>query len=170
MALADRGWTDLGILGDSLLREGWNRYRSLLLLFALALHFLGAAVSPIQQLILSSQVIRRPTFPVPFTHITDSSGLPPSNGETDGEDGFDPVMLRAILTSTVDAAVQPRLWSLSIDLVSIDDIAGATGVYPSVETKSENTLIDMSSITDPFWAELPSGINTWFTGTVCSAR
>ncbi|OBT85072.1 hypothetical protein VE02_07336 [Pseudogymnoascus sp. 03VT05] len=33
-------------------------------------------------------------------------------------------------------------------------------MYSSVETKSQNTLIDMSTITDPFWAELLSGINT----------
>ncbi|OBT85064.1 hypothetical protein VE02_07335 [Pseudogymnoascus sp. 03VT05] len=81
MALADRGWTDLGIIGD-LMWRGWNRYRSSLLLFALALHFLGGAVSPIQQLLLSFQTIKRPTFPVHLTQITDFSGHLSSAGET----------------------------------------------------------------------------------------
>jgi hypothetical protein len=108
--------------------------------------------------------IKRARFPVEdFTQITDFTDKFPATFDAtggDGDIGFDAAKLRATLTSTVTSVVQPRLWSLSNGIVSIDDIVSGDGSYSPFQTKSQNTLANLSTITEPFWAELPSGTNT----------
>ncbi|RLL93255.1 hypothetical protein CFD26_101534 [Aspergillus turcosus] len=175
MALADKGWTDLVLL-KNLIFGGWNKYRSSLLLFALFLHllgefivyfappdptahllsfFTGAAISPVQQIFLSYKTIKRVGFPVSLTQITDFTDLFPDSGP---DIGLDATKLRATLASTVNTVVQPRLWSSANGTVSIDDKTWYT--YSAMQTKSQNTLANISTIADPFWAELPTSTNT----------
>ncbi|KAF7134168.1 hypothetical protein CNMCM5793_005847 [Aspergillus hiratsukae] len=154
MALADKGWTDL-ILLKNLILGGWNKYRSSLLLFALFLHLLGAAISPIQQIFLSYKTIKRLGYPVSLTQITDFTDLFPDRGP---DIGLDATKLRATLASTVNTVVQPRLWSSANGTVSIDDKSWYT--YSAMQTKSQNSLANISTIADPFWAELPTSTNT----------
>jgi hypothetical protein len=69
--------------------------------------------------------------------------------------------LRASLAATVNDEVQPRLWSSSNGTVSFDEKSRSYWVSSSsFQTKSQNTFENITSITDPFWAELPSGTNT----------
>ncbi|RHZ46411.1 uncharacterized protein CDV56_100990 [Aspergillus thermomutatus] len=154
MALADKGWTDLVLL-KNLVFGGWNKYGSSLLLFALFLHLLGAAISPVQQIFLSFKTIKRLGYPVSLTQITDFTDLFPDRGP---DIGLDATKLRATLASTVNTVVQPRLWSSSNGTVSLDDQSYQT--YLALQTKSQNTLANISTITDPFWAELPTSTNT----------
>jgi hypothetical protein len=181
MALADKGWTDITIL-KNLLFGSWNRYRSSLLLFALFLHLLGgfhhlapsdllanhlfhctgAAISPVQQIFLSFQTIKRASYPVDLTHIRDFTDLFPYPGfaALDPDTGLLAARLRATLTSADDTMVQPRLWSASTGTVSLDEVISGDGSYSPFQTKSQNTLANLSTITEPFWAEIPSGTNT----------
>ncbi|GIK06324.1 hypothetical protein Aspvir_001971 [Aspergillus viridinutans] len=154
MALADKGWTDLVLL-KNLVFGGWNKYRSSLLLFALFLHLLGAAISPVQQLFLSYKTIKRVGYPVSLTQITDFTDLFPDRGP---DIGLDATKLRATLVSTVNTVVQPRLWSSANGTVSLNDKSYYT--YSALQTKSQNTLANISTIADPFWAELPTSTNT----------
>ncbi|PIG81868.1 hypothetical protein AARAC_003675 [Aspergillus arachidicola] len=159
MALADKGWTDIGTL-TNLVFGSWKKYKSGLLLFAIFLHLLGAAISPTQQIFLSFQTIKRTTgLPVDLAYITDFTDLFPASGGSGTDDGLDETRLRLTLASTVNTDIQPRLWSSSTGTVSRDDKTGDMS-YSPFQTKSQNTLANITTIADPFWAELPSGTNT----------
>ncbi|KAF4161810.1 hypothetical protein CNMCM6936_002963 [Aspergillus lentulus] len=154
MALADKGGTDLVLL-KNLLFGGGNKYKSSLLLFAMFLHLLGAAISPVQQIFLSYKTIKRVGYPVSLTQITDFTDLFPDRGP---DIGLDATKLRATLALTVNTVVQPRLWSSDNGIVSLQDKSYYTS--SAWQTKSQNTLANISTITDPFWAELPTSTNT----------
>ncbi|GFF53994.1 hypothetical protein IFM51744_08247 [Aspergillus udagawae] len=154
MALADKGRTDLVLL-KNLVFGGWNKYRSSLLLFALFLHLLGAAISSVQQIFLSYKTIKRVGYPVSLTQITDFTDLFPDRGP---DIGLDAAKLRATLASTVNTVVQPRLWPTVNGTVSLGDKSYYT--YSALQTKSQNTLANISTITDPSRAELPTSTNT----------
>ena len=67
LALADNGWTDTSLFWQ-LVRNpkiSWKRYFSSFLVIAIALHILGALVSPLQALLLSTKTIKVANFPSP---------------------------------------------------------------------------------------------------------
>lgn len=122
--------------------------------------FTGAAIFPVQQIFLSFNTIKRVGFPVTLTRITDFTDLfpdPPFTG-TPVDTGLNAAKLRDILTSTDVNEIQTRLWSSSNGTVTLDDKNGLS--YSSFQTKSQNNLANITTIKDPFWAELPSGTNT----------
>ena len=181
MALADKGWTDLVVL-KNLVVGGWKKYKSSLLLFAMFLHLLGEfKICLVRDLIyaayLSSSQYRSyyisSPADLPIIHdnqasprVSRSSHLhrrfpwffPGALPESGRGIGIDATKLRATLSSTVNTVVQPRLWSISNATVSFDETL--KGIYSPFQTKSQNTLANISSIPDPFWAELPSSTNT----------
>ncbi|CAG8403119.1 unnamed protein product [Penicillium salamii] len=160
MAIADKGWTDIAIL-RKLFFGGWRKHKSSLLLIALLLNILGAAISPVQQLFLSYKTIKRmaskPTHLPPITQFTD---LFP---DIDAEWGMDWVKLRSALTSVVNDKAQTRLWSPGNATVTSDErlkSMTSDSNYSPLQTKSQNTFANFSTIVDPFWAQLPSNTNT----------
>ncbi|GFF51378.1 lipase 5 [Aspergillus udagawae] len=90
-----------------------------------------------------------------FLHVLDFTDLFPDRGP---DIGLDATKLRATLASTVNTVVQPRLWPTANGTVSLGDKSYYT--YSALQTKSQNTLANISTITDPFWAELPTNTNT----------
>jgi len=62
LALADKGWTDTSLYWQLVRgpKRWWQRYCSLFLLLAIALHILGGLISPLQALLLSSKAIKVP--------------------------------------------------------------------------------------------------------------
>ncbi|RJE26359.1 hypothetical protein PHISCL_01332 [Aspergillus sclerotialis] len=161
MALADKGWTDIALV-TKLFFGGWNKHRSSLLLFALFLNLLGASIFPVQQIFLSFKTIKRVGVPLFLTQITDFTGkLSDIRNIEHADNGLNAAKLRAVLSSTEVTEVQTRLWSSSNGTVTSDDKFRAGGLsYSSFQTKSQNTLANITTINDPFWAELPSGTNT----------
>jgi hypothetical protein len=114
-------------------------------------------------LFLSFQTIKHASFPTPFIQVSDFPDLFPDPQTDNGHDpdhGFEASRLRAILASATDDVVQPRLWSLSSGMVSVEDQYNNGHAYSPLQTKTQNTLANISTITDPFWAQLPSGSNT----------
>ncbi|GFF54895.1 hypothetical protein IFM58399_09940 [Aspergillus lentulus] len=77
----------------------------------------------------------------------------PRSAKRHGQQGFEPPG-----ASTVNTVVQPRLWSSDNGTVSLQDKSYYTS--SAWQTKSQKTLANISTITDPFWAELPTSINT----------
>lgn len=73
----------------------------------------------------------------------------------DSDDGLAAAKLRAIVTSTVNTEVQPRLWSSSDGTVSFDDTVREYQSNSPFETKSQNTLANISTITGPLWPSSP---------------
>ncbi|GFG10693.1 hypothetical protein IFM5058_05052 [Aspergillus udagawae] len=116
---------------------------------------IGAAISPVQHIFLSYKTIKRVGYPVSLTQITDFTDLFPDSGP---DIELDATKLRATLASTVNTVVQPRLWPTANGTVSLGDKSYYT--YSALQTKSQNTLANISTITDPFWAELPTSTNT----------
>ena len=114
-----------------------------------------------QQLFLSYKTIKRvQSFPTDLGIINQISDLFSSDDDGDGDDGLSTVKLRSNLASAVNDEVQTRLWSRNNDIVSLEDRVENSDAYSLLETKSQNTLANLSIITDPFWAELPSSTTT----------
>ncbi|KAJ5494553.1 hypothetical protein N7463_010640 [Penicillium fimorum] len=165
MALADKGWMDIAML-KKLAFGGWRKHMSSLLLFALLLHLLGGAISPVQQLFLSYETIKRiDSEPIKLEPITQLSDLFPEPHNLKSEQ-LDIVELRSALTSVDNIKVQTRLWTPNNGIVTLKDRhedGGPTSfaaLSSPFQTKSQNTLANMSSMTDPFWAQLPASTNT----------
>ncbi|KAJ5190287.1 uncharacterized protein N7498_009272 [Penicillium cinerascens] len=159
MALADKGWSDIDLI-RKLILGGWKKYSSLLLLLGLFLHLLGFTISPVQQLFLSYKSIKRVrSFPSELGPINQISDLFPS-GDEGADVDLSIMKLRSNLASAINDEVQMRLWSRNNDTVSSEDRVENIEAYSLVETKSQNTLANLSTITDPFWAELPSSTTT----------
>ncbi|KAJ5610595.1 hypothetical protein N7510_007314 [Penicillium lagena] len=160
MALADKGWTNIDVI-IKLLLGGWKKYSSALLFLGLFLHLLGFAISPVQQLFISYKTIKRvQSISTDLGIINQISDLFPSGDDGGGGDGLSTVKLRSSLASAVNDEVQTRLWSRNNDTVSLEDRVENAEAYSMLETKSQNTLANLSIITDPFWAELPSSTTT----------
>ncbi|KAE8140900.1 hypothetical protein BDV38DRAFT_279876 [Aspergillus pseudotamarii] len=140
MALADKGWTDIDLL-TKFVFGGWKKYKSGLILFRLFLHLLGAAISPIQQIFLSVQTIKRATgLAVHLTYITDFPDLFPASYWSGADDGLDATKLRLTLASTVNTDIQPRLWSSSTGTVTLDDKTGEKS-YSPFQTNTNTGLV-----------------------------
>lgn len=58
MVLADKGWTDVSTYFQ--LSTEWTRYGTPFLAWALALHLVGAIISPIQRIFLSTELVKSP--------------------------------------------------------------------------------------------------------------
>ncbi|GFF23532.1 hypothetical protein IFM61606_08860 [Aspergillus udagawae] len=156
MALADKGWTDLVLL-KNLVFGGWNKYRSSLLRFALLLHLLGAAISPVQQIFLSYKTIKRAGYPVSLTRITDFTDLFPDSSP---DIGLDATKLRATLASTANTVVQPRLCPqpMALSPLAIRQFAPRINSTPIWENNSAAVLPeDCNPSSDAFYLHYQYG-------------
>lgn len=117
----------------------------------------GSAISPVQQLFLSYRTIKRvQSIPIEVGTIKGISDLFPSGDDGVIDYGSSTVKLRSNLASAVNDQVQTRLWSRNNNTISVEDRYNNSWAYSLLETESQNTLANLSIITDPFWAELPS--------------
>lgn len=161
MTLADKGWADLSTYLNILpffASHGWRRFGSSFLLLAILLNLLGSVISPLQQLFLSTQTIKIPTYPAWINGQLDIPDL--FKGDAAGDSNLVVAMTRSALTSTTISEVQSQLWQG--DNVTCVLKYGSTKL-PQSCSYGGNTLTNMSQLAEPFLAELPSGYNTGLT-------
>nr|GAT61411.1 predicted protein [Mycena chlorophos] len=154
MALSDRSWTDVSVIAG-LFFGGWKQYGSSLLLVAILLNGLGAAISPVQELFLTTKTIKTPTWPEMMPELVD---IPDHFSAIVGslDDGAVTTLTRARMTSTTNSQPQANLWSQPIDCSGLSDTTNLDCVFAG----GQYILGNMSLLTDPFYCQLPSGYNT----------
>ncbi|KAJ5833675.1 hypothetical protein N7474_001986 [Penicillium riverlandense] len=141
MALADNRWMDLSLVND-VLQVGWKRCGSALLILGVFLHFIGAIVYPIQSIFLTSKPIYVPTFcSQPYTGGDIGALSSTSSNGDSAVRGMDVVMVRSALQTADFNTFFPQLWQRK-------------------GGQQFNTFSSFADMTDPFYAEVPTGFNT----------
>lgn len=121
----------------------------------------GFAVSPVQQLFLSFQTVKRPHSNYQYlTQITYISDLYTASGGEWQDNGLNIVKLRSKLATATTKEVQPRLWSRDNATISKWDYSWTRDSDDTLLAKSQNTLVNITGNPDLFWAQLPSTTNT----------
>lgn len=137
MALADRRWLDPSLLSD-VFQGAWRKHGSLLLLLAMVLHFLGAIIYPIQSIAVNSKTIHVPVSANEMGSVSDLAHQQHGYAATSGSDV---VRTRAALLNADIHALQPQLWQ-------------------GIPGQQLSNFQNFSAMSDPFYAQLPSGFNT----------
>lgn len=153
IVLADKGWTNIPTL-FSLVTGGWSRYFSLFFAWALVLTILGAIISPIQQIFLSTETIKIPTNPQPIQKLFDIPDMLTSY-RSHGLISTVPAV-RMSLASASSNDIPPQLWTRTPSCRGLGD-----------STDSDSTCIvggtswgNISTLFDPFIAQLTKDSNT----------
>ncbi|KAK4610169.1 hypothetical protein CLAFUW4_14196 [Fulvia fulva] len=167
MVLADKGWA-VPELYWQLVTGSFRRYGSSFLMLAISLIFLGGVITPLQSVFLTSKTIKTPTHPGQVYRLTDLTDLTPLGF---GDSNLVPVLARSAITSAYNTDPQSRLWTG--ECVScksaVNRNATSFGSQYGNEYDSDRpeaceaggiTLGNMSSLPDPFFAQLPSAYNT----------
>ncbi|KAJ5172624.1 hypothetical protein N7492_005217 [Penicillium capsulatum] len=153
MVLADKGWTDLSIYPQ--ISTKWARYGTPFLAWALALHLAGAVIAPIQQIFLSTEVVKTPTNITVISQLLDVPNKFDKYGEltrrsTQPKLSVIP-MTQKLLESTSAKDIPSQLWTTGIDCTRTgSDLCFQVG----------STWADISVLPETFWAQLPNNYST----------
>ncbi|KAJ5671878.1 hypothetical protein N7507_001005 [Penicillium longicatenatum] len=160
MTLADKGWNDLRTYGRTipyLPMDSSKHYGSAFLLLAMFVNVLGAVISPLQAVFLSSTITKTPTWPSEVLYLLDI----PDQFQSEVDNGFDynfvVVMTRSALTSATVSQQQAQLWQGGKVSCAFTD--GVTKL-PTSCNNGGATFQNLEELSDPFLAQLPSGYNT----------
>ncbi|KAL9622815.1 MAG: hypothetical protein Q9160_002934 [Pyrenula sp. 1 TL-2023] len=167
ISLADKGWTDPTTWIRTVIKSnGFKRYGSSLLYGSMALVALGGIISPIQQVFLTTKTIKTPTWPQLIPDLLD---IPDQWWYLKYSDYSDSnlvtVKTRSALISATNTQPQASLWQGAgfacsmLDVLKLADNKTTSGSVPRACGKGA-TFGNMSTLTDPFLAELPSGYST----------
>ncbi|KAK7007421.1 hypothetical protein R3P38DRAFT_3281712 [Favolaschia claudopus] len=157
IALADGAWTDIPLV-LSLLFGGWKRYGSSLLVAAIFLNALGASISPLQELFLTTKTIQTPTFPQLISNLIDIPDQFSSLVDQATDSGHVISLTRARLASTTNSQPQMNLWSQAPDCNLLTQSGRNSPLC--VIGGSQYVLGNMSLLEDPFFSQLPAGFST----------
>ncbi|KAJ5355679.1 hypothetical protein N7517_010288 [Penicillium concentricum] len=157
VTLADKGWSDIFtyIKTFSSGTNGLKRYGSSFLFLAMFANLLGSVISPLQQMFLSTEIIKTPTWPTKIWHLLDipdqweSFLLPQSSMVL--------LLTREALATTTSTQRQAQLWQGTNVSCVINVTTGA--LLPSCN-QGGATFGNMSRLENPFLAELPNDYNT----------
>ena len=161
MALADNGWTDPAMYFRLFLTsKGFKLYGTNFLLIAIVLNILGGIISPLQEVFLSTSIIQTPTWPQPVLYLVDiPDQVAAAKSDGNGKDiNLVTMLTRNALMSTTTTDQQALLWQGSN--ISCDPVSSDTGIEDKDNCLTKGTLGNMSSLTDPFLAQLPNGYST----------
>ncbi|CAK1359758.1 unnamed protein product [Cercospora beticola] len=152
MVLADKGWADFEVYLH-LLRGRLSSYGSSLLYLAILLIALGASLSPLQSVFLTSKTVQTPVSLASLGKITDLIDL---FDEGSFYNQLTPAELRSALTSTTSTDPQTRLWTADGAL----NCTGSVGNNNTACAFGQVSLANMSQLHDSFIAQLPAGFST----------
>lgn len=157
MAFADKSWADPTTYSRTVL--SWKRYGTSFLLFAVLLNALGAVISPLQEIFLSSKIVKTPLIEGQYgTRILDLkfdifNGINEqrASGRENHSDNIEVLFARSALTTASLDAPQVQLWQENVTSCSsaTSDTCGRG-----------NTFGNMTEYINPFLAELPNSYNT----------
>jgi hypothetical protein len=148
MTLADRGWVGPSTLGRTF--TSWNRHGTSFLLVAIIVTIVGGIISPLQQIFLSSKSIKTRVGAGQVYQLLDISDQ--WNSARDDTSDLVTVLTRNALMTATNGQPQSQLWQGGGQSCNLTNVGAACG--------SGNNLGDISTLEDPFLAQLPSGFGT----------
>jgi hypothetical protein len=153
IVLADKGWTNIPTI-FSLLTGGWTHNFSLFLAWAVVLIILGAIMSPIQQIFLSTETFKVPTNSQYIWGLFDIPRMVSSYTR-------DPLLssvpvVRMSLASAAGSDISPQLWTRTPSCNGFGDSTDSGAAC----TMGGSSWGNMSTLSDPFIAELTKDSNT----------
>lgn len=154
--LANKGWADIRTFRQ-LVTASWPRYISSFLIWAIFLHLLGSIISPLQQILVSTETIKIPLYPNQAFPLMDI----PDRFKVVNSPGLDPdstiAVTRKNLESTSAYDYSSQLWTADVNCTHVEGM-----IYQNSELCSQrrSTWGNVSFLIDPFIAELPRSFNT----------
>ena len=146
MTYADGDWTSPTMYARMLTSRGWRKYGSPFLAAAMLVHVLAILISPIQQIFLSSELIKVPTQSKRAYWLIDIPYLF-SEFQASRNTGLQLATSEILQTSYV-RETQPQLWLGDCD----DSLISCRYIQPN--------FADISALPDPFFAEPPRDFDT----------
>ncbi|KAJ5318747.1 uncharacterized protein N7506_011451 [Penicillium brevicompactum] len=176
MALADKTWTNIpsyAKIFPFVATTEWNRYGSSLLQLAIFLNVLGVVTSPMQQIFLSTKVIKTPTVPQTYDFVGD---IPNQFQEDDYPRTRNPlddavldnttdsnkvvVLTRAAMASATTADFQSLLW-YDLHNACPPELLGSNGACSQLAVSFGHfDPLGVPPENDAFLAQLPVGFNS----------
>lgn len=159
MTLADKCWTDPPTYLRTfpyLVSKGWKRYGTSFLFLAMFLCLLGGAISPLQQVFLTTITIKTPTWPQVVEGLVD---IPDQfYGERDGtvDSNLVVVLTRVALSVTTNTEPQAQMWQSGPTCNLTSNLEPGIPIYCGTGA----TFGTMQGLDDPYLAQLPSGFST----------
>ena len=155
MVLADKGWTDVSTY-IRLISGQWRRYASGFLVWAVLLHLIGAVISPIQQIFVSTETLKTPTIPLQLPFIFDIQDRFTESARHNWDTTV--ITARGYLTETLGNDISSQLWATKKNCIGIN--RNDTMMYSVLCTQAGLTWGNLSALNDPFVAQLPTEYNT----------
>lgn len=154
IVLADKGWTNIETY-YRLITGQWSRYSSTFLLWAVILHVLGAIISPIHQIFLSTVNIKTPTAPSKIHNLLDIpdkfGNWPIANLDTI------PITRNSFVFTSGDD-ITSQLWIGDNNCANMSQSAMEEAAM--LCSPGGNTWGNLSMLPDPFFAQLPNSYNS----------
>lgn len=165
MALADGGWTSPQThMRLFLTRRGWSRFGSSLLFIAIILIFLGGVITPLQELFLSSKTIKAPTFPQMVFDLVDIPDMFQQDSLPELDPNLITLMTRSALSSSRNDQPQAMMWQgagFTCNLLQLSTMGpNGEGLATPEACVAGSTFGNMSTLQDPFLAQLTNGYST----------
>ncbi|PGH12453.1 hypothetical protein AJ79_04289 [Helicocarpus griseus UAMH5409] len=161
LALADKGWYDPVVIAK-LFTGKWKQYGSRFLVMAIILNVVGVSIAPLQGLFVSYKAIKVPDKPDVMYGLMDIPKIADFlNHNYRFEESVE--QLRSKLMSAHNEDPQFRLWSSQLGCGGpLGDINNKNNSETSraCTTSGHYTFGSMSNLSDPFWAQMPSGFST----------
>ncbi|KAK2782043.1 hypothetical protein FQN53_000219 [Emmonsiellopsis sp. PD_33] len=155
MALADRSWTNPTMLARLGTPRGWRHYGSWFLALAILTNLVGAVVGPLQQVFLTSEVVKVPNNLEILPYLFDLT------------DPF--IYARNYKNNTVEIATRNALRAASISQpqsqlwLGEGEIPCEQSDDPSVDPDCSGNVVtfgNLSALPHPFLAQVPRGFST----------
>lgn len=170
ITLADKSWNNLAAYPR--IAFSWKRYGTYFLLAAFLLNTLGAVLSPLQEILLSTKTIKTPVLAQEISSLFDIPNLSAAHlfGTAKGRDtNFITTFTQNALLTASNVEPQSQLWQGSgftcgtlgivecgLDPTCLNEIQH----YFDTTCGQGNTLGNLSILVDPFLAELPNGFSS----------
>ena len=154
LVLTDKGWTSI-VTFFHLVTGKWRRYSSPFLVWAILLHFIGAIISPLLQVFISTETVKTPTYPLSIQNLPDmiSKLNTTEYHHTDSTVGT----TRKLLASTSPNDSPSLLWSGSNNCTTL---GGITVNETFLCSKGGNSWSNIFLLPEPFLSLLPTDFNT----------
>lgn len=161
LVLADKGWVDpitYVRTFPGIVKAGWKRYGSSLLLLAMGLTALGGIIQPLQEILLTAKTIKTATVPQELNGVLD---IPDqwTNAAPGPDSNIISVLTRSALSTATNIQPQAQLWqgnNFTCDVVDFNTFP----IFNATPCGLGATFGQISNLQDPFLAQLPSGYST----------
>lgn len=153
LVLTDKGWTSI-VTFFHLVTGKWRRYSSPFLVWAIFLHLIGAIISPLLQIFLSTETVKTPTYPLIVQNLPN---MLEKIGNTELENESTVATTRKLFASVSPNDTPSLLWSGNNNCTALGEI---TVDENTVCSQGGNSWSSIPFLSGPFLSPLPKDFNT----------